>query len=94
MTLALLYQRMKDYPKERDAYEKLLAIDPNSVLALNNLAYLYTEQFKDLDKAFNLARKAHDLTDPQEAAGGDTLGLVLFPARRPPAGMGDSPGER
>ena len=33
---------MKDYPKERDAYEKLLAIDPNFTSALNNLAYLYT----------------------------------------------------
>ena len=28
MTLALVYERMKDYPKERDAYEKLLAINP------------------------------------------------------------------
>ena len=29
MTLALVYDRMKDYPKERDAYEQALAIDPN-----------------------------------------------------------------
>jgi tetratricopeptide (TPR) repeat protein len=77
MTLALLYERMQDYPKERDAYEKLLAINPEYVPALNNLAYLYTERLNDLDKAYNLARKAHDL-QPQDAAAGDTLGWVLY----------------
>jgi tetratricopeptide (TPR) repeat protein len=77
ITLALLYERMQDYPKERDAYEKLLAINPNFVPALNNLAYLYTERLNDLNKAYDLARKAHDL-QPQDAAAGDTLGWVLY----------------
>jgi tetratricopeptide (TPR) repeat protein len=77
MTLALLYDRMQDYPKERDAYEKLLAINPENIPALNNLAYLYTERLNDLDKAYDLARKAHDL-QPQNAAAGDTLGWVLY----------------
>jgi tetratricopeptide (TPR) repeat protein len=75
--LALLYERMQDYPKERDAYEKLLAINPNSVLALNNLAYLYTERLNDLNKAYDLARKAHDI-QPQDASAADTLGWVLY----------------
>ena len=77
MTLALLYERMQDYSKERDAYEKLLAVNPNFVPALNNLAYLYTERLNDLNKAYDLARKAHDL-QPQDAAAGDTLGWVLY----------------
>jgi tetratricopeptide (TPR) repeat protein len=77
MTLGLVYEQMKDYPKERDAYEKLLAINPNFVPALNNLAYLYTERLNDLDKAYELARKAHDL-QAQDAAVGDTLGWVLY----------------
>jgi tetratricopeptide (TPR) repeat protein len=77
MTLALLYERMKDYPKERDAYEKLLAINPNFVPALNNLAYLYTERLNDLNKAYDLARKAHDL-QPEDASVADTLGWVLY----------------
>ena len=77
MTLALVYERMKDYPKARDAYEKLLSIKPNFVPALNNLAYLYTEQLNDLDKAYDLARKAHDLQG-QDAAIGDTFGWVLY----------------
>jgi tetratricopeptide (TPR) repeat protein len=77
MTLALLYERMQDYLKEQDAYEKLLAINPNSVPALNNLAYLYTERLNDLDKAYDLARKVHDL-QPQDAGAADTLGWVLY----------------
>ncbi|HEX5491528.1 MAG TPA: tetratricopeptide repeat protein [Candidatus Udaeobacter sp.] len=77
MTLGLIYERTKDYPKERDVYEKLLAIDPNFVPALNNLAYLYAERFNDLDKAYDLARKAHDL-QPQETSAGDTFGWVLY----------------
>jgi tetratricopeptide (TPR) repeat protein len=77
MTLGLVYERMKDYPKERDVYEKVLSIDPNFVPALNNLACLYSEQLNDLNKAYDLARKAHEL-QPQEASAGDTLGWVLY----------------
>jgi tetratricopeptide (TPR) repeat protein len=77
LTLALVYDRMKDYPKERDAYEKALAINPDSVLALNNLAYLYVEHLNDLDKAYDLARKARELQG-NDATIADTLGWVLY----------------
>jgi tetratricopeptide (TPR) repeat protein len=77
MTLALIYERMQDYSKARDAYEKLLSTQPNFVTALNNLAYLYTERLNDLNKAYDLARKARDL-QPQDAAAADTLGWVLY----------------
>lgn len=77
MTLALVYERTKDFPKARDAYERVLSINPSFVPALNNLAYLYTERLNDLDKAYDLARKARDLkaNDPSI---GDTLGWVLY----------------
>ena len=77
MTLALIYERMNDFPKARDAYEKLLSINPNFVPALNNLAYLYTERLNNLDKAYDLARKAHELLG-QDASVGDTFGWVLY----------------
>src|SRR4030095_3431761 len=77
MTLGLVYEQMKDYPKEQDAYEKLLSINPDFVPALNNLAYLYSERLNNLDKAYDLARKAHEL-QPQDAAASDTLGWVLY----------------
>src|SRR5262249_47416475 len=77
MTLALLYDRMNDFPKARDAYEKLLSINPAFVPVLNNLAYLYTEHLNNLDKAYDLARKARDLQG-QDPSIGDTFGWVLY----------------
>jgi tetratricopeptide (TPR) repeat protein len=75
-TLALLYERTNDFAKARDAYERVLAIEPNSISALNNLAYLYVDRLNDLDKAYDLARKARDLqgNDPAIA---DTFGWIL-----------------
>ena len=77
MTLALVYENMKNYPKAREAYEKLLAIQPNFVPALNNLAYLYTEHMDNLDKAYELASKARGLL-ADDASVGDTFGWVLY----------------
>jgi tetratricopeptide (TPR) repeat protein len=77
MTLALVYDRMREYPKEQNAYEKALAINPNSVLALNNLAYLCAEKLNILDKAYDFARKAHEL-QTDDASVADTLGWVLY----------------
>jgi len=77
MTLALLYERMKDYSKARDAYEKVLSITPDFVAALNNLAYLYAEQLNDLNKAYDLARKARD-KQGDDGTINDTLGWVLY----------------
>jgi tetratricopeptide (TPR) repeat protein len=76
MTLALLYERTNDFAKARDAYERLLAIEPDSTSALNNLAYLYVNRLNDLEKAYDLARKARDLqgSDPAIA---DTFGWIL-----------------
>lgn len=74
---ALIYQKTNDLPKARDAYEKLLAVNPDAVPALNNLAYLYSEHFNDLQKANELARKAHSL-EPANPSPTDTLGWVLY----------------
>ena len=76
MTVALLHERTNDFAKACDAYERLLSIDPNFISALNNLAYLYADRLNDLDKAYDLARKARELkgNDPAVA---DTFGWVL-----------------
>ena len=52
---------MGDFAKARDSYEKALAVDPNFIPALNNLAYIYSEKLSNLDRAAELARKAHEL---------------------------------
>ena len=77
MTLATIREKQKDYAKARDAYEKLLAINPKFVPALNNLSYLYAEQFNQPDKAYELAQKARTL-DPGNAAVADTLGWAAY----------------
>jgi tetratricopeptide (TPR) repeat protein len=74
---ALVYEQTKDYPGARDAYLKVLSLSSSSVLALNNLAYLYSEQFNQLDQAYDLAQKARNL----ELGNGrvaDTLGWILY----------------
>jgi tetratricopeptide (TPR) repeat protein len=75
--LAGIQEQQKNYPAARDAYEKVLTLAPNSAAALNNLAVLYSERLGQLDKAYELAKKARDLT-PNEPHSADTLGWVLF----------------
>ncbi len=77
MTLAIIREKEKDYPKARDAYEKLLVLNPKFVPALNNLSYLYAEQFNQPDKAFELAQKARTL-DSANPAVADTLGWAAY----------------
>src|SRR5207248_11668112 len=56
---------------------KVLALSPNFVPALNNLAYIYSEKLSNLDRATELARKAHELV-PAEPSVQDTFGWVLY----------------
>ena len=75
--VGILQDRLKNFSAARDAYEKVLALDANSSIALNNLAYLYSEHFADLDKAYQLAEKARRLR-PNDPSTADTLGWILF----------------
>lgn len=77
MQVGIIHDRLKEYPAARDAYNKVLAINPNFSLALNNLAYLYSEHFGDLDKAYQMAEKARQLL-PDDPSAADTLGWILF----------------
>jgi tetratricopeptide (TPR) repeat protein len=61
----------------RDAYEKLLAVQPAFVPALNNLAYLYSEHYGNLQKAADLATHAHEAR-PDDPFVADTLGWILY----------------
>jgi tetratricopeptide (TPR) repeat protein len=77
MQLAMLNEQLKNFAAARDAYEKLLTVAPNSALALNNLAVLYSERLGELDKAYDLAKKANEAA-PNEPHLADTLGWILF----------------
>jgi tetratricopeptide (TPR) repeat protein len=76
MTLGEIYEKQKDPLKARDVYEETLARNPGFVPALNNLAYLYADKLNEIDKAYDLAKKARELRS--EPATTDTLGWVLF----------------
>ena len=77
LQLASIYERTKNYTAARDAYEKLLAINGNNGLALNNLAVVYSERFDQVDKALDLAKRART-NFPNNPSLADTLGWVMF----------------
>ena len=68
MTLALIKEKQKDYAGAAEAYEKVLAFKGNSMPALNNLSYLYSERLNQSAKALELARKARALAPASESA--------------------------
>jgi tetratricopeptide (TPR) repeat protein len=73
----LIYDQLKDAGKARDVYEKVLTLTPNSIPALNNLAYIYAEKLNDLNRARELAQKARSLA-PSDASVLDTLGWIAY----------------
>jgi tetratricopeptide (TPR) repeat protein len=75
--IGTIQDRQNDYDGARATYENVLSINPDSVTALNNLAYLYSEHFKDYDKALTAAETAQRLL-PDEPHIADTLGWVLY----------------
>ena len=77
MLSGLIYEKMNQFTNARDAYERLLSLQPHFEAALNNLACLYADKLNQLDKVYNLARKARAL-EPGAAAIADTLGWILY----------------
>jgi len=81
MMIGTLSEKKRDFPAAREAYEKLLTVNPRFSAALNNLAYLYAEDLNQLDKAQEFAQKAKDLL-PHEPHTTDTLGWILYRKRQ------------
>lgn len=77
MLSSVLQEKRGNYKAASEGYEKLIAIDPKSVVALNNLAYIYAERLNDLDRAQDLAQKARQLL-PADAHAADTLGWIMY----------------
>ena len=59
----------------RSEYEAVLAQHPNTVIALNNLAWIYGD--KDVSKALKVSQKAYKLA-PQSGPIADTYGWFLY----------------
>ena len=77
MLLASLQEEGGDFPAARKSYEDLLAITPDFVPGLNNLACHLLEHSAEWDRATDLARKARELA-PGDPVVADTLGWILY----------------
>ncbi|MDA8087616.1 MAG: PEP-CTERM system TPR-repeat protein PrsT [Nitrospiraceae bacterium] len=63
------------------AYRKVLGMEPRNILALNNLAYIYASQNRDITAALKLASAAYALA-PQNGNIMDTYGFLLLESGR------------
>lgn len=69
------YLQRQQFDRAREEFERVVAQSPNSVVALNNLAWLYQQQ-GNIAKAREMAERAVALA-PQDAAIADTLGWIM-----------------
>jgi len=72
--LGTAYQNMKLNKEATKAYEKVLILQPDNVVALNNLAWLYS--LVNNQKALELAERAYNVNS-RDAGIQDTYGWVL-----------------
>jgi tetratricopeptide (TPR) repeat protein len=77
MQLAVMQDQNKDREGATHTYEKMLALAPGNIVALNNLALITLDTPGQLDKALELAKRARDIL-PRAPAIADTLGWVYF----------------
>jgi len=77
LDLAGLYVRQEAWDDAIALYKKVLELQPENVICLNNIAYMYTEKLNDPSKALSFAQRAVAIA-PQNADNLDTLGWTYF----------------
>ena len=75
LQLGLLLEEANDYTAAREQYAALLKVQPNNVIALNNLAYSMAVHDRNPTEALALARRAYALV-PRDVRIIDTLSWV------------------
>ena len=78
--LAQTYERMNDFSKARDSYERLLKGKPRLSHRAEQPRLLISERLGQLDKGYNLAQKAKALV-PADPVIADTFGWILYKKR-------------
>jgi tetratricopeptide (TPR) repeat protein len=82
LVVGMILELQKKVPEAKQKYDEVLAIDPRSLIAANNLAYLYAEANENLDRALSLAQTAvEQAPDSHEVR--DTLGFVYYQRQLP-----------
>ncbi len=74
--VAIAYQKLDELSQAEDIYREILKINPDYVLALNNLAYLLADRGDKLDEAMLIAKKAFQLEPSYNVI--DTYGWVCY----------------
>ncbi len=76
--LMALIAEAEHQPEEAiDQYLRVVAEQPENFVALNNLAYRFAAEHRDLDEALKFAQKAKEIA-PDNASVDDTLGWVYY----------------
>ncbi|HKF04022.1 MAG TPA: tetratricopeptide repeat protein [Candidatus Sulfotelmatobacter sp.] len=75
-----------DWQQAQTSYRKVLELEPDNVIAKNNLAWSYAEHGGNIDLALGLAQEAHQAKpdDPQIC---DTLGWIYLKKNTPGAAI-------
>ena len=79
-----LYHSVGEVEKAFDAYERVLRVNPDNALVLNNYAYYLSLRKQQLDKARTMAQRAVELS-PDNAIYLDTYAWVLYQCGEYPA---------
>jgi tetratricopeptide (TPR) repeat protein len=87
LQIGQIHQQAQRWDEARDAYEKLIAFQPEFAPALNNLAYLYSEHYKHIEKASRMAERARKIR-PDDPYVADTLGWILYKQGQYPRALG------
>lgn len=74
---AMLLDALARTKEASDAYNRVLAVDPENVLALNNLAFLSAQTGANLDQAMTFAERAKKKL-PNNPDISDTLGFIYY----------------
>ena len=77
MLAGLLYQQQGNRSQAIAVYERLLARQPDFIAAQNTLAYLLAQDPASLERAYTLARGAHEAA-PEDVYVADTFGWILY----------------
>lgn len=76
-TLGDTYNELENYDASYQAYDKVLKINPDNSVVLNNYAYYLSLRNHDLDKAKEMAEKSVGI-DPYNSNNLDTYAWVLY----------------
>ena len=81
-TLAELYHNKQEYPATYSYFKKVLKLNPNDLLTLNNYAYYLALEGKSLKKAYQMSKKTVE-AEPDNITYLDTFGWILFLMDKP-----------